>query len=526
MGSAATERLVSAVIEIVAVVAISLLLFFFARLWPNWRTRDRGCDAFYFLLTAESFRRNRKLPIVLPPLYLLEMNEQWYPPGFSVFLGLFPQNLLNRYHWLISSLLDSTILILAVAWTGLQFGPSSALLVGAGYAIASVLVIEYSSLTSRALAVPMFALFLISAFAWTEGSYLGLGLAIIAGTALFYTHKLSMQLLWFLIPFLIVWQADPSWFVPLAGAYVGGFAVAPRLFVKILRAHWDIVTFWNRNWRYLGAHQVKNSPIYGDGRPTGFHQHRDVGKAVLNHTRMLLQFNPWLFALPVALWQFETMPQVLQFFVIAATGTLIWAAMTLFVGPLRCLGEGTKYIKYGMPFSLLVAIALPHTMAAQESWIGWIVFCAGAALQLTHYIWTAAKQRRSSSLTGVVSSDLKATIEYLQTPPDARILCLPTNLADAVAYHARKPVLWGTHGYGFRQAEPFFPVLKEPIHVFIEQYRLTHLLFDKRYTSHAELRLVPREDDVNAGDYCLTSLEIAGANAANRPTFESLETAP
>ncbi len=511
--------------EISAVVAISLLVFFFARLWPNWQTRNRGCDAFYFLLTADAFRRDRKLPIVLPPVYLLESNEQWYPPGFSVFLGLFPQNILDRYHWLISSLLDSTVLIAAVIWAGLQFGPPAALMVGMSYAIASVLVIEYSSLTSRALAVPLFALFLLSAFGWTAGSYLALGCAIIAGTALFFTHKLSMQLLWFLVPFLAIWQADPVWLVPLAAAYASACAVAPRLFVKILRAHWDIVTFWNRNWRYLGAHQIKNSPVYGDGRPNGFHRHGDLGRAVLNQARMLLQFNPWLFALPITLWQFETLSPVLQFFVITSIAALIWATITLYVGPLRCLGEGTKYIKYGLPFSLLVAIALPHSMAPQDAWIGWVAFYISAGSQLAHYIWTVARQRKSSHLTGIMSPDLMTIIGHLQKSPDARVLCLPTNLADAVAYHSGKPVLWGTHGFGFRWAEPFFPVLRQPLPKFVEQYGLTHLLFDSKFTSHKELQLVPRDEDMNVGDFCLTTLEkTAGTSAVLAPPVMTLKT--
>ena len=51
--------------------------------------------------------------------------------------------------------------------------------------------------------------------------------------------------------------------------------------------------------------------------------------------------------------------------------------------------------------------------------------------------------------------------------------------------------MWGTHNYGFRKAEPFFPVLRKPLEFFVSEYKLSHLLVDSNYVSPEVLKLSP-----------------------------------
>ena len=70
------------------------------------RKKDQGVDSWYYLSCVREFKKSKKIPIKLPN-YLLDIEEQWYPPGFSIFLSIFPFNLLKKYQSLIGPLIDS-----------------------------------------------------------------------------------------------------------------------------------------------------------------------------------------------------------------------------------------------------------------------------------------------------------------------------------------------------------------------------------------------------------------------------------
>ena len=159
-----------------------LVLFFVFRLTPIWRVKERGCDAFYFLITAKAFRQNRKIPIVTPDIYLLELNEQWYPPLFSILLGLLPSRWVESRYWLFNHLLDAMVLLLLVAWVENGYGPYMALLAGTAYASSPYLIDEYASMTSRPLATLQLVLFLLASYAWVhQGEAATLGIATLFG---------------------------------------------------------------------------------------------------------------------------------------------------------------------------------------------------------------------------------------------------------------------------------------------------------------------------------------------------------
>ena len=93
-------------------VLMGSVVFAFAmalRVAMIWRGRNRGCDAYYFLFCACEFRKTKRLPIILPKVYVLEEREQWYPPGFSVLLSWIPQRVLDKYYWAVSPMIDSLI---------------------------------------------------------------------------------------------------------------------------------------------------------------------------------------------------------------------------------------------------------------------------------------------------------------------------------------------------------------------------------------------------------------------------------
>ena len=80
-------------------IAVAVLAFYL-RIKPRLLQKDFGIDSWYFLLYAEEFRKTRRIPVKLP-YFMLDLEEQWYPPGLAIFLSFFPQSFLEKFNTLI-----------------------------------------------------------------------------------------------------------------------------------------------------------------------------------------------------------------------------------------------------------------------------------------------------------------------------------------------------------------------------------------------------------------------------------------
>lgn len=494
--------------EYAALVTSTIIVagaFLFLRLYPLRRLGSQGCDAYYFLLCAEEFRTHRRLPIVLPDLYLLEPKEQWYPPLFSVFCSLFPTGFLKEHFWLINHGLDLLVALFLVAFVGREFGAPLAVATGLIYAANAGLMLEYSNLTSRSLASLLFVGFMFAAYYGAMGSILAIAIAISFGVLLLFSHKMTVQLMWILIPALAVLEWNALWIVPLPASYLVAFAIRPRLLKNILLAHWDIVSFWYRNSHLLGAHQVHESPIYGDRQQTSTAFHRSFDRMNLPYyLKQAIHQNYFILVPVAALPLFSGLAPLDRFLVTWALVVTAWAFVTLYFPPLRCLGLGTQYFKYAQLPTLVATAAL---LTNSPSPVFWVLILAAAVLTIRQYILASRSLlKRESTTMGTLTKELEGIIEHIRTLNGARVICLPVHIADLVAYHARVPVLWGTHGYGFRKAEPFFPVLKRPIGDFVKQYNLTHLLLDKKFASLSNLKLERSTVAMQKGNFILVEL--------------------
>lgn len=483
-------------------------LFLAMRVASIWPARHRGCDAYYFLIASEIFRATRKLPINIPGLYLLEPDEQWYPPLFTVILGALPKAFVERYYWLLNHLFDALVGIGIFAGLYAVYGVEAAFAGGIAYALTAFMILEYANLTSRAMAGVALPVFVFGALIWSAGgdqALYGLSAALAAGTFLLFSHKLSVQLLWFLMPFFALAEQNPMWLIPLPGAYLLALLIGRRHFVNILRAHLDIVTFWNRHWRFLGAHVVNSSPVYGR-QETGAGYHRaGLVKGNVLHARRLLQYNPWIIAIVPALLNFHTVPDLERFLLLWIVGSYIWAGLTSWVPFLKCLGEGTKYIKFTVPPTLFIAFGWvwqSGTTTAHVAIAVSVIVSLILLLLVVRHLWKGSQE------SGVLTPELEVLLKIIKADDSARIMCLPPHLCDLLAYYTRRPVLWGSHGFGFNdQLAQFFPVMKERVEHFADKYQLTHLLLDENYTSLSVLGLEPDPDAQRSGSYVLYPLK-------------------
>ena len=482
----------------------AIILFLCIRLAAAWHTRQRGCDAWFFLLCAEQFRIRRRLPVFLPSLYMLEPDEQWYPPGFMVFCALFPDSFLKKYYWGIPHGADAFIACVLFAGgyaiTGQVIPPLWGVAV---YALLLPLISEYSSLTSRPLGCLFQLVFVLLAYGWVHGDSWLLPPVIFFGILLVYTHKLSTQVLWFLFPFFALTENNALWLLPLFAAYGTAFLIRPGYFIKLLRAHWDIVRFWHKYWPWLGAHQVKDSPLYGNPPHRAGYYAQPASFFFASFARTILENAVIVFTIPAAFLygQLEIFAQFCFWWVL---GVHIWAAAIQLLPFLRGIGIGIQYLKYSYLPSILLAMAM---WGGHENSQLFFQILAGAVLVylLCRYLRLMKYYCTNDSKYGH-DKNLEASLQILKNIPDARILTLPLNLADITAYMIRKPVCWGTHGYGFAAVADILPVLRKPLSTLANQYNLTHLLLDECYATAEELHISPQSLLHKIGNYSIYKL--------------------
>jgi hypothetical protein len=322
---------------------------------------------------------------------------------------------------------------------------------------------------------------------------------------LVYAHKLSLQLLWFLFPFLAILTGEWRWLAILAGGYALACIVWPSLFIKIQRAHIDIVRFWARNWPLLGAHPVRQSPIYGDGKTRTDYYGSGIGGAPRLFLKQVLLLNIFATFLPLGIVPGTQGTAFADFCWWWAVATYIWVAATYFIPGLRSLGLAQQYVKFSyVPSYVYVASYLNH---ATSSW-PWILVGLCAMALIGWYVLNTLRLRAASAAPNADQlAELLPTIEEINSP---RLMTFPYHLADEIAYRSDAQVVWGTHGYGFDRVQPFFPVLQAPLETMIETFGVSHVVIDTKYVAPEELKLDPLRGAKKAGRYFLFDASLQG----------------
>lgn len=470
-------------------VAVALFGFFAIRLYPLWPHRNRGCDAYYFMMCAEALRRNRRLPIRLPLRYVAELREQWYPPGFPILLSLLPPHWLKANHWILNHILDSVVAVMMFMLIRPVAGDLVAAAAVAFYALQPAIIQEFVSLTSRPLGMILQLVVLIAGLlATSQGSWLAGVTAVVAMVFLIYSHKLSLQLLWFLLPFLALVTGYWAWVGILIVGYAVAALIAPRFFIKTQRSHLDITEFWSRNWRLLGAHPVRQSPIYGDGETHAEYYSPTGMGSPLRFVYQVFRMNVFVLFVPLA---FATRgSDLLQFCAWWTLGIYFWVLATYAVPNLRCLGLAQQYVKFAY---IPVFACVAFFVSAHGTVWTWLL-CAGCTIiTVRSYLLTVKSMRTAAPDRSDRVGDLASKLSQLQ---NARLMVFPYHLYDQIVYLTGAQVLWGTHGYGFKRVESFFPVLREPLETILARFRVSHLVVDSSFVEPEELHIARAQASV------------------------------
>ncbi len=471
--------------EVVAFLSfISLLLVgLWIRIRPLQANPALGVDQWYWLLCAEDVKKRRRLPPRLP-YFMLEIEEQWYPPLFAGLLALLPMRWLRDHGGKISQsvdLLHGLIIFLAVLW--LSNSLVIALLSGLSYLVAWFPLTYNTQLQPRGLANFLLTIAAGGLWFYIDSGSSGMWVAVLViSVILLFLHKMTVQI-WviYLLGFGVsAWDWKILFLIP-ASVFLA-LIISKGFYIKILKAHWDIISFWHENIKYLGSHQYYESSLY---RKEGFvstaiHQwgwRHQVRKLV-----SLFNYNPFILPLPILAYHAMSQPQgKLQNFLWMWLGmTYLWTLLTTFVPHFLALGAGHYYLYH--TFFPLFTLASVLITSITHSLQGWLFAFWGIGLAYSFARWERYCRSVLLLETGTVKKELKEVLDYLKELPKEGVFCIPFLLPDGTAFWTRKKVFWGGHSYGFHALlKPYFPIMREDVKETLKSKPLNYLLFRRGY---------------------------------------------
>ena len=479
-----------------ALVALAIWL----RLLPS-RRGVIGVDAWYHLAHAEALRRDRRLPARLPQ-YLLADAEQAYPPLFPLLLAAFPAAWLQRRAAWIAPAVDALqLLLLLVVARRLGLPTESALLAGFVYATTPDLTHEYGTLSSRSLASLLFSLFVIALYLAHRDASLAAA-AVAVGAALLLTHKMAAQLAAVMIvSTAVMWR---SWnpIVVAATAVVAAIVLTGGFYLRVARAHRDVLRYWRRHAKDRGAHPVYDSPLYAapDGwRTTRLYAQR---RAAWRMWRTIIGLNPWLLLAIVGFPAVSASDGRLRILWIAATYGLAFA--TLFIPPLRLLGEGFRYLKFA---AFAVALIVGETFATRTR--------LGAVALGFILVVFAIRRLLDARQFELRNADFGDLVDRLRASPAERIAVLPTHRADPLAFLAKKHVLWGGQSSGYERLGEIVPVLRRRFDDILDANRIDLVILDQTYVDKDVIALASYRVAEEVGRYVILARSDAPFAAAS-----------
>lgn len=470
-------------------IAVSSMIL---RTWIRWPRRDFGVDTWYFLNYAEGMRRQKRLPVHLPH-YLLDIEEQWYPPFVAFLVALFSKRIADQYHWMFSAIIDTLhgLLLYAVTyWVTHRYeiAFSAALLYATGTFNASMA----TNLNARSTANLVFTLLMVFLYcAWMQRTVISVVALMLCGAILLHTHKTSVQQFLFIIAGLTFIYRDIFFIGCLAGIVATAFVITGGFYRKILCNHVQIIRYWSKNLPYLWQHQVYASPLYANAEKA--RRKKGVAGVKKNKVMYFLARGQLVLSLIIVVvwWLCKSAYPVIpgaNFFFYWISINYIAILTTSYLPLFKNIGEGYNYVLYGIfPMSILLACALGVILPDIRAYAA----AVSVLVALNLMIQISTLWRQFDNTNSFVDDELKEIIRQLRAAPRDGVMCLPVFKAEPVAYLAQKKVLWGGHGGGWDKLNEFYPLLRTPLEELIRRYGLSYILIDKRFVDFEDTRLHP-----------------------------------
>ncbi|GAB6037765.1 hypothetical protein JCM15519_23240 [Fundidesulfovibrio butyratiphilus] len=476
--------------DILLALGIALAGYCF-QVWPRLINRYFGIDTWRFTLLAQYIRDNKKLPESLPHKYLVPGSVD-NPPLLPWLCSLLPKDWLDRNQGLISPAFDVlsslTVYAMGVAASGQAAGGHLAQIV---YLLTPVVPLEASNLSLRTLGGLIFTWAMLGVLGYTAHPGVVTFVLAVAGVVLLsMTHRMAMQVLFFTLFWLAMVEGSIRPLLAFAVGLLVSIFATRGLYLRYLRGHLLMISFWMYNIQNRLAHQVR-------GNPTAQRKHTDFVRRIEYliwkiPVAPFFAVNPWIlyvfcavFSVPAAdnLW--------LSLFV-------KWSVILFFLGILfnlpllRFLGEGQRYLEFGTTAAAAAAGTMILKFAAQPSLPGIVhvlpcVIGVGCFALIVFFQVKLVVRNPDKSVTPA----LRAVIAHLNgRPHEVRLACLPHGLADAMAYFLNNGrVLLSDNSVGVWELADWFPLITKPLREIADKYDLNAFLVSTTFVTPEEIDL-------------------------------------
>lgn len=499
----------------IQLIIIPLVLAVLLRCLPLWLSPNGlGVDHWYWKKYIETYLHNKMFPPVLPQYIFDEF--QWYPPVFPLVMAYLPRRLLNTLSQWLAIIIDllRMITLLIVANLTCPGNDLSLFIIGLIYATTPILISYNIQLNPRGLGALFLDILIVLVMYWYlySGPNIFLVPIIILSALILITHKMTTQIFWFLSLGAFIITFDYRFLLIIPTSVISALIISKGFYWKVLKAHWDIITFWYRNWPWLQAHPIKESPIYGESSyETPTKHHRKGWKGFAQHLKYLFGFIPsvWCYIILMISLLFSStlhFNSITKWTIGWASISLIFVLATIFIPMLRCLGSGYLYLyNLAFPASLLWALGAKDF---GNSILFRILLAFALILNVIAILFFY--KRLFHNRTQRIDSDFIKIIEYLNSAIPGTVMCLPPQWYDVIAYKTNQPVLYGGHGYGFKMLEPVFPRLLIPLNEIIKRYGVKYLVSVKDYLPENFLLELENSELLSFGEYRLYILKYGG----------------
>lgn len=438
-----------------------------------------GVDHWFWKSYVEALQRDGVFPPVLPKYVLDE--KQWYPPLFGLLLARLPKSIMDRWSTHVAIVIDlarMALLVSVAAWQS-NCDPVVLLIAALVYATTPIQISYNIQLNPRGLAAIMLDGLLISLLlAILNPGHLWFWIVIVLlGSLVLLTHKMTSQLMMFIIVGTAAIYGRPELLLLFPAMFAAAMVMSCGFYWNVLLAHIEIVQFWHRNWRWIGADPLRESPIYGDVHYKRAEKlHKNGLQGLVWHVFIMFGFNPaaWIASLFVYERLFMNSsvliyPTPLLVWLLLPC---IWVILTSLVLPLRRFGAGYLYVyNTSLMASLVLALTYRYSRAPELSLILLLLAVSLNIFGIIIYYRQFLSNKRMR-----VDDGLEHMLNRLRQLPEGVVMCLPVHWCEVVSYKSCQPVLWGGHGLGFKNLQPTWPRLMIPIQDVLNIYNVSYLL--------------------------------------------------
>ena len=495
-------------------IALSIAgIGYFIQIWPRISQRYFGVDVWRNLSIIGYIRQHKRLPDYLPQ-YMLK-GQFDYPPLFLITLSFLPKAFLERYQGFIAPLLDVVhglyLFIFAYFITQSVFISATAQII---YVLTPIMIMENAQLSPRGFGSLLFTITLLAVFYFShnhEASYLIFVLCITS--AMLLSSKMAAKTFFFFSIFYLFAAHDITYLLIFLGAVFLAIVVTKGFYMRVLTGHLHVLKYFRKIIDVRYAHQIRG--VISPSQSKDF-----IGKinAIINRLPLVafIAGNPFLmFAFFVVgidtLWGPWDVEQQINYTAIFQFMKL-WLFIIVFLGlitahvrPLLFLGDGIKYLMYGIfPTAFLLATYVVVT----GGWIFWATILIGVAV-LAQSLYLQNKIVKTKSHR-VIDSTIREAMNFLQTASDSpsqiRVATIPFAMADALAYFTNCQVLSSDSGYVLGNSQDYidyYPFLRKPLNEIAHKHKIDYIFVDTRYAALEELNLGKYNIAFQSGSYMI-----------------------